>query len=82
MEGAVTIADLTWVKRGYGQLVARESAKKAAPFVQPGVDINIGLKTIENQFKTILLGSDSFELHWKSSRVSNNNRNSIGNIAI
>ena len=25
----------------------------------------VGFKTIENQFKIILLGSDSFELHWK-----------------
>ena len=65
MEGAVTITDLTWVKRGSGPLVARESARKAAPFVQPGVNINIGFKTIENQFKIILLGSDSLEFHWK-----------------
>ena len=65
MEGAVAITDLTRVKRGSGPLVARESARKAAPFVQPGVDINIGFKTFENQLKTILLGSDSFELRWK-----------------
>ena len=59
MEGAVTITDLTWVKRGSGPLVARESARKAAPFVKSGVNINIGFKTIENQSKIILLGSDS-----------------------
>ena len=47
MEVAVTITDLTWVKRGSGPLVARESARKAASFVQPGAYINIGFKTIE-----------------------------------
>ena len=51
MEGAVTITDLTWVKRGSGPLVARESARNAAPFAQPGVNINIGFKPIENHFK-------------------------------
>ncbi len=55
MEGAVTITDLTWVKRGSGQLVARESARNAVPFVQPGVNINIGFGTIENQFKIHML---------------------------
>ncbi len=65
MDGAVTITDLTWVKHGSGQLVARESARNAAPFIQTGININIGFKTIENLFKIILLGSDSIELHWK-----------------
>ncbi len=65
MEGAVTITDLTWVKRGSGPLVARESARKAAPFVKSGVNINIRLKNIENQFKIIQLGSDSLEFQWK-----------------
>ena len=44
MEGAVTISDLTWVKRGSDPLVVRESARKTTPFVQPGVNINIGFK--------------------------------------
>ena len=61
MEGAVTISDLTWVKRGSGPLVAR----KTAPLVQPGVNINSGFKTIEDQLKIILLGSDSLEFHWE-----------------
>ncbi len=65
MEGAVTITDLTRVKRGSGQLVARESTRNAVPFVQPRANINIGFKTIENQSKIILLGSDSLELHYK-----------------
>ena len=81
MEGAVTITDLTWVKRGSGQLVARESARNAVPFVQPGVNINIGFKTLENRFKIILLGSDSLELHWESCHLSQHRRNSIGNTA-
>ena len=72
MEGAVTITDLTWVKRGSGQLVARESARNAVPFVQPGVDINIGFKTIENQLKIILLGSDSLEFNWNLCHSSRN----------
>jgi hypothetical protein len=42
MEGAVTITDLTWVKRGSGPPVARESVRKAAPFVQPSANVNIG----------------------------------------
>ena len=70
MEGAVTIADLTWVKRGSGPLVARESARKAAPFVQPGVNINIGFKTIENRFKIILSGSGSLEFHGELCNLS------------
>ena len=41
MEGAVTIADLTWVKRGSGPLVAREYARTTAPFVKSGVNMNI-----------------------------------------
>ena len=82
MEGAVAITDLSWVKRGSGPLVARESVRKPAPFVQAGVNINIGLKTIENQLKIILLGSDSLEFHWKECHLSQNRQSSIGNIAI
>ncbi len=82
MEGAVTITDLTWVKRGSGQLLAREAARNAAPFVQPGVNINIGFKTIENQFKIILLGSDSLELHWKLCHLNRDRGNSIENITV
>ena len=70
MEGAVAITNLTWVKRGLGPLLARQSARKAAPFAQPGVNINIGFKTIENQLKIILLGSDSLEFHWKYCHLS------------
>ena len=56
MEGAVTITDLTWVKRGSGPLVARQSARKAAPFVKSGVNINIGFKTIEKSFQNNTIG--------------------------
>ena len=52
---------LPWRVRGSGPLVARESARKIARVVQPNVNINIGFKAIENQFKIIPLGSDSFE---------------------
>ena len=82
MEGAVAITDLTWVKRGSGPLVARESVRKAAPFVQPGVDINVGFKTIEKQFKIILLGADSLEFHWKLCHLSKHLWDSIGFFAI
>ena len=56
MEGAVTITDLTWVKRGSGPLVARESARTAAPFVQPSANINIGFKTIEKSIQNNTIG--------------------------
>ena len=55
MEGAVTITDLTWVKRGSGPLLARESVRNAVPLVQPGVNINIGLKQ-KNPSKNYALG--------------------------